>query len=224
MIALVHILFDCPNTQDFARELAPYLKSTDKIAVVALSFYDDYVKDKESWELVYGKGIGNCYFETVDGLAPFGILPENISFINYFTDTHECARKKIEHADVIYFTGGLPDRMMDRIREMRLENALLSHKGVVMGYSAGAVIQLCQYHLSPDADYAEFGYYEGLPYLDSFYLEVHYEGRDSQNASVARVLAERKKPVYVLHTAKGGIVVDSNGIKIIGKVDKYEPC
>ena len=113
--------------------------------------------------------------------------------------------------------------MMDRIKEFELENTLLAHTGVVMGYSAGAVIQLGEYHLSPDGDYPEFGYYRGLEYLDSFYLEVHYEYKPTQDEAVKRVLGERKKPVYVTHTRLGGIVVDDGNIKTVGKVDVYYP-
>ena len=129
---MVNILFDCPNTQDFVPELKKYFKKSDKVAVVAFSFYDDYVYDAPSWERLFGEG-GNCYVETVDGLAPFGITPDNISFINYFTDTRESAKQKIKDADVIYFTGGLPDKMMERIKEFDLADTLLSHKGVVFG-------------------------------------------------------------------------------------------
>ncbi len=131
---MVNILFDCPNIQDFTEELREYFKKGDKVAVVAFSFYDDYVYDEQTWEAVFGEG-GNCYFETVDGLAPFGIMPEDIKFINYFKDTKDSARQKIEEADVVYFTGDLPDRMMDRIKEFELEKVLLSHSGVVVGYS-----------------------------------------------------------------------------------------
>lgn len=219
---MTHILFDCPNTEDFVNELSPYLKAGSKVTVVPFSFYDDAVYDAESFNRLFGEG-GICYWETVRGLAPFGIDKKDIVFINYFTDTKEEARAKVESADVIYFTGGLPDRMMDRIKEFELENALLSHTGVVMGYSAGAVIQLGEYHLSPDGDYPEFGYYRGLEYLDSFYLEVHYEYKPTQDEAVKRVLGERKKPVYVTHTRLGGIVVDDGNIKTVGKVDVYYP-
>ena len=219
---MVNILFDCPNTQDFVPELKKYFKKSDKVAVVAFSFYDDYVYDAPSWERLFGEG-GNCYVETVDGLAPFGIMPENISFINYFTDTKETARRKVEDADVIYFTGGLPDRMMDRIKEFELEEALLSHTGVVMGYSAGAVIQLSEYHLYPDGDYKYYGYYEGLPYLNGFYHEVHYEHKPEQDESIRRVLRERGKTVYVSHTRSGGIVIENGEITTIGRVDIYKP-
>jgi peptidase E len=219
---MVNILFDCPNTQDFVPELGRYFRKGDKVAVVAFSFYDNYVYDAESWERVFGKG-GNCYYETVDGLAPFGITPDDISFINYFTDTKESAKRKIKEADVIYFTGGLPDRMMDRIREFELEEILLAHRGVVMGYSAGAVIQLNEYHLYPDGDYKDFGYYKGLPYLSGFGIEVHYEYKPEQYESIRRFLKERSVTTYVTHTRSGGIVIDNGEVKVIGKVDVYKP-
>ena len=218
---MINILFDCPNIDDFYTELKEYFSPTDKVAVVAFSFYDDYVTDAAMWEKVYGKGVGNCYFETVDSFKPFGIPEENFTFINYFTDTKESAAEKIRNADVIYFTGGLPDRMMERIEEFELVDVLMAHEGVVIGYSAGAVIQMNEYHLSPDADYPEFGYYHGLPYLEGFYLEVHYERKPWQDESIRRVPLERGKPLYVLHTREGGIIVKDGEIKTVGHVDKY---
>lgn len=219
---MVNILFDCPNLDDFKEELREYFSEDSRVAVVAFSFYDDYVYDAASWEKVYGRGLGNCYFETVDALSAFGVSKENITFINYFTDTHESARDKIKNANVVYFTGGLPDRMMDRIKEFNLLDTLREFDGIAVGYSAGAVIQLAEYHLYPDGDYKDFGYYEGLDYLNSLYLEVHYEFKPEQNESIRRVLAERNLPVYVTHTRRGGVVVDNGRIKIIGKVDVYE--
>lgn len=220
---MINILFDCPNIDDFYDDLKPYFSDQTRVAVVAFSFYDDYVKDADSWESVYGEGIGNCYFETVDSLSHFGVKPQNVSFINYFTDTHESAVKKILDADTVYFTGGLPDRMMDRIIDLDIYDALLAHRGVVMGYSAGAVIQLREYHLYPDGDYTDYGYYTGLPYLEGFGIEVHYEFKPEQDESIKRFLAERGLTVYVTHTAKGGIVVKDGSVRIIGTVDIYTP-
>lgn len=217
---MTHILFDCPNMDLFYEDLKDCLLPGSRVAVVAFSFYDDYVKDSTSWARVYGPG-GKDYRETVQAFHPFGIREEDVVFVNYFLDTKESAAEKIRNADVIYFTGGLPDRMMDRIREFELTEPLLAHQGVVAGYSAGAVIQLDRYHLSPDGDYPEFGYYEGLPYLRGFDLEVHYEHRPEQDDSIARVLREDKIPLYVLHTAKGGLVVKDGVIRTVGHVDIY---
>ena len=220
---MVNILFDCPNIDDFYDELKEYFSPETRVAVVAFSFYDDCVFDAPSWERVFGKGIGRMFFETVDSFRPFGVREENITFINYFTDTKDSAKQKILDADVVYFTGGLPDRMMDRIREFDLCDTLLAHRGIVMGYSAGAVIQLSEYHLSPDADYPEFGYYKGLPYLSGFDLEVHYEHKSCQDEGIRRALNERGVPIYVLHTHEGGVVVEDGKIRIIGHVDKIDP-
>ncbi len=127
----------------------------------------------------------------------------------------------MERADILYFLGGLPDRMLDRIEEFSLTDALLRHRGVVMGYSAGAVIQLGEYHLSPDEDYPEFAYYRGLPYLEGFYLEVHYEGTEVQKAAVRRVLAERGKPVYATALGAGALLVEGGKVRALGKVERF---
>lgn len=219
---MINILFDCPNIDDFYDDLKDYFNEKTRVCVIAFSYYDDYVYDAESWEKVFGRDIGNCYFETVDSFKPFGVKEENVVFVNYFTDTKETAKEKIKNADVLYFTGGLPDRMMDRIKDFELEDIIMAHDGIVMGYSAGAVIQLKEYHLYPDGDYTDFGYYEGLPMLDNFYVEVHYRGLDIQDESVKRCLSERGKTVYVTNDKSGGIVVENGNIRIVGKVDVYK--
>ena len=81
---MINILFDCPNINDFYDDLKGYFNENTRVCVIAFSYYDDYVYDKESWESVYGKNLGNCYFETVDSFKPFGVPEENISFVNYF--------------------------------------------------------------------------------------------------------------------------------------------
>ena len=148
-------------------------------------------------------------------------MENNITFVNYFEDTKESAKQKIENADILYFTGGLPDRMMDRIKEFDLVDMVRKHNGIVMGYSAGALIQLSEYHLSPDKDYKEFQYYDGLGYLDDFYLEVHYENTKIQNEAIERVLSERGKKVYATAFMSGGIIVDNGNIKLIGDVKTF---
>lgn len=221
---MVHILLDGYDFGEdwLRRELGKYMKPTCKVAVLAFSFRDR-VKSLADWNALYAPG-GKFYAGQIGQFAAYGIPKENVTFLNYFTDTKESAAKKIKEADIVYFLGGLPDRMMDRIREFELEGVLTEHGGIVMGYSAGAVIQLTEYHLSPDGDYPEFGYYRGLPYLDGFYLEVHYEGTDVQKDAIRRVLAERGKPVYAIGNRAGGILVDGDGnLRLLGRVQKFEP-
>lgn len=203
-------------------ELKDYIKPGASVAVVAFSFRDSRVKSPEDWNTLYGKENGKYYGGIVGGFAAYGISEEKIVFLNYFTDTKESAAEKIRAADIVYFLGGLPDRMMERIREFELYDVLMAHDGIVMGYSAGAVLQLAEYHLSPDADYPEFQYYEGLPYLRDFYLEVHYEETDVQKQSIRRVTAERGKPVYATAYRAGAILADNGTVRLLGDVKRFD--
>ncbi len=203
-------------------ELKKHIKSCHRVAVVAFSFRDSRVKSLEDWNLLYSRDNGKFYGGIVGGFASYGISEDNVTFINYFADTKESAKDKIKTADIIYFLGGLPDKMMDRIKEFELYDVLMSHNGIVMGYSAGAVIQLAEYHLSADEDYPEFKYYEGLPYLNDFYLQVHYEDKETQKSAIQKVIKERKKTVYATACMKGAIVVENGIIKLLGDVKEYK--
>ena len=203
-------------------ELKKYIMPEHKVAVVAFSFRDTEVKSLTDWKNLYGKDSGIYYNGIVSGFAAYGISENNISFINYFTDTKESAVRKIKQSDIVYFLGGLPDRMMDRIKEFYLTDALKNHNRIIMGYSAGAVIQLSEYHLSPDKDYPQFNYYEGLSYLNGFYMEVHYEGAKAQNDAIRRVLKERGKTVYATALKKGAVLVDNGKIKLLGDVRTFK--
>ena len=199
-----------------------YVKPFHKVAIIALAFRDARVKNLDDWNALYEKDNGCYYSGIVGSLADYGILESQIKFINYYTDTPETANEKIRNADILYFPGGLPDRMMERIREMQIYDSILHHDGIVLGYSAGAVIQLREYHLTPDKDYPAFSYYNGFPFIDDFYLEVHYEGTPEQNTSIKRVLFEKHKTVFATHFMNGAIIVDNGKINLIGKVSKFD--
>lgn len=203
-------------------DLKKYILPNQSIAVIAFSFRDNEVKNSKDWDSLYSKEKGIYYNGIVDGFTAYGISEDNITFVNYFKDTKESAVQKIQKADIIYFTGGRPDRMMDRIKEFDLADVLRKHKGIIMGYSAGAVIQLSEYHLSPDKDYKEFQYYDGLGYLNDFYLEVHYEETAVQNEAIQRVIAERGKTVYATAVQSGTILVDNGNLKLLGDVKVFD--
>lgn len=204
-------------------ELGRHLRAGMKAAVVAFSFNDRKVRDGADWERLYGRGNGKYYRGIVDGFTAYGLREEDVVFVNYFADSREAARRKVAEADVLYFLGGLPDRMVERIDEFGLREAMLEGDKVVMGYSAGALIQLAEYHLAPDEDYPGFVYFKGLGWLDGFYHQVHYEGTESQDAAIRRVLDERGKAVYATAYQRGAIVVADGEVRLLGDVKIFEP-
>ena len=220
MINILHNRYDI-QADWLKPALSRYIKPHMRVCVVAFSFREERVKCSSDWDGLYAPG--GVYHEGIVGsFLSYGIESRQIEFINYFKDTKESAREKVKRADILYFPGGLPDRMMERTREFDLIDAIKSHQGIAMGYSAGALIQLREYHLSPDRDYPKFGYYEGLGWLDEFLVEVHYEDTAVQNEAIARALRQRKKPVYGLPD-NAAIIVSDDQFEIIGPAKLFLP-
>lgn len=222
---MVNILLESYNlTEPFLVDaLKPYIKPCHRVAIVAFSFLPSQASTQQQWLTLYGREEGMFYHWLIDPLMEFGIPEENIAVVNYFSDTKEIAAKKIKNADILYFTGGLPDAMMDRLAEFELLDILAQFDGLVLGCSAGAMIQLQDYHITPDWDYPEFGYYKGLPWLNEFYVEVHYEETQLQKDCIQRVLRERGKPVYAIHHDKGALIADKGIITRLGETELFLP-
>lgn len=88
-------------------------------------------------------------------------MKENqIHWVNYFKDSKEDVLKKVLGSSILLLTGGAPDLMMKRIKEFKLKKILKSYQGLMIGYSAGAMIQLKEYHITPDEDYPTFNIYQ----------------------------------------------------------------
>ncbi|MDO4568161.1 MAG: Type 1 glutamine amidotransferase-like domain-containing protein [Clostridia bacterium] len=220
---MVNILLDKylgQSSEFWHDELKNYIAPDFKVLVIAFSFRDNRVKNLNDWEKLYGKNGSIFYNDIIKSFEEYGIPKNNIEFLNYFTDTKESAKEKILSANLLYFLGGLPDRMYDRLVEFDLIDTISKHNGIIMGYSAGAVIQLNEYHLSPDKDYPEFNYYKGIPLINDFYLEVHYTNSDVQNKSIAKVIQEKEKSVYAIH-ANDMIIVDNGNVKLFGNVKVF---
>ena len=209
---MVNILHNRPTIDESwcLEAFSKYINKGSKVLVIALSFRDVQVSNIHQWEALYAKGKGIYYNGTVQPFAPYGIDESKIQWINYYTDTPDLAKRKIKEADILYFTGGAPDQMYERIMRLNILDAIKNHQGVVMGFSAGAMIQLSEYHISPDEDYPCYCYGKGCGLLHDFGIEVHYEKSDEiQNMSIRRFISEKKKPVYAI--ADDGALIVSNG-------------
>jgi hypothetical protein len=54
-----------------------------------------------------------------------------------------------------------------------------------------------------------------------FYIEVHYEDTDIQNNCIKRVLKEKTDTIYAIG-ARGGIVVDSENLLLLGDIVTFK--
>ena len=200
--------------------LKKYIHPNDQVCVLAFSFFDD-TKNMDDWNRQYKPGQGIWYKSNTDVFFRYGLKKDQITWVNYFEDSKIDMENKIMNSSVVLLTGGAPDLMMKRIREFKLTSLLKNYQGLMIGYSAGAMVQLDQYHITPDEDYPSFVYENGLGCVSGFAIEPHYHNTRIQRESMERVMEEKQKSVYALYE-DGGMVLHEKEIELFGNVDVFE--
>ena len=200
--------------QMMVQELNEIIKADHKVCILAFSFFEKHIKSKGAYDLYYKPG-GEYYQKMVDAFMPYGISEANISWIYYFDDKTASAKSKLNEADIIYFPGGSPDKMMERINEFNIKEHLEKQDKIFIGSSAGAMIQFDEFHISPDMDYHCFALEEGLSLINEFIIEVHYRRRKKQKSSLRKMHRLTHKDIYVIPD-DGAVIYHNQNIKTVG--------
>ncbi len=201
------------NKADFYIYFKEFIKPEMKVCVIPWAF-----DGKEDYS-IYRKG-GYYYERMIFQFLPYQIDEDKITFLDYYLDDQKTCHEKVKNADVIYFTGGLPDKLYERLAEFNLLDILTKTPKVLVGSSAGAVIQFKDYHLSPDRDYKKFGMYKGLDILHDFGIEVHYKAKFKQKRSLKKVNQLIARPYYTVPD-DSAVIVYSGKIILIGRAKRY---
>lgn len=202
------------GTEKMVSNFEGIIKKEHKVCILAFSFFDKHMSTKEAYDLYYKKG-GEYYQKMIDSFMAYGISESAISWIYYFDDHRASAIKKINDADIIYFPGGSPDLMMERIIEFEIKEVLEAQDKIFIGSSAGAMIQFDTYHISKDGDYNAFSLNEGLNLINDFIIEVHYRRRIKQKSSLRKMHRLTHKDIYVIPD-DGAIIYDHHSVRAIG--------
>ena len=112
----------------------------------------------------------------------------------------------------------MPEKAIRRMYELGITNAVKSFDGVVMGASAGAMLQLDVYHITPDDDYDHYEICRGLGLVAGLDLEVHYLATELQQECSIRATSELFLPVYRMWH-EGGVIVDCGKVTTMGSVE-----
>jgi peptidase E len=222
---VVHILL---NTFRFAEPwcrpaLSQYLTGSQQVLIFPLAFRPQQISSAADWDRFYAPDTGLFSGGLQDVFAQYGIPADRLRWVNCFTDEPSALRDHIRNSDVLYFCGGQPELLYRRLEQLDLLPALRGYDGIVLGDSAGAVIQLDTYHLTPDRDCPTFHYAPGIGWLHGFDLEVHDTASPAQETSIARVLRERSVPVYGIGDG-GALVVDNGVVTPLGNVRRIAPA
>ncbi len=199
--------------------LKPLIQPEDKVVVLPFAFHEDWINSPETWEQAYNPIDGKYYLENVGPFQRYGIDLNQVQFLNYFKHTKVEMEALIQEANILFFTGGLPDKAAARMESLSLTDAVVEHKGLKIGVSAGALMQFPKFFVSPDDDYPELGYHNGLNTIHSpHYLEVHYERSNMpQQLAIKDALSHHCEKVYAIGQ-QGAIFIDGDQWKRIGEV------
>ncbi len=220
---MVNILMNNPRVDEHwcRRRISRYIRPGMKVLVVPFSFHEEYIPDEAAWHQVYDPGQPGSE-EIASPLEHLGIARRDIAFVNYFSDTPRSFGQLMYEADVIDLPGGYPDRIMERLWEFGAISQLAAFPGVLMGFSAGAMVQIDCFHATPEEPEQEFYYCDGLGCIRDFDLEVHYTGSEVQQACIRRTLEETNRTVIAMEE-KGGLVLDRGRLYQMGRVHFFKP-
>lgn len=218
---MTNILINISNfNEEWAYDsLCEYIRENSRVLILPLSYDEGWITDAHEWRQRYGRGMPE-YEELVRPFRSYGIRDRQIRWINYYEDDHESCMRKIAKTDILFFTGGFPDWMMQRLYDLGIEDAVREFDGIVMGTSAGALIQLDEFHLTEESGY-EYQYQYGLGLLSGFDMEVHYETDLRHITAIIRSLEDRGKPV-VAAPNRGGLLIDGEHFELLGDAFIFE--
>ncbi len=190
-----------------------------KVAILAFTAPEEFERSKDDWEKLSGKE-GKFSREIILAFESFGVSVDDMVWLNYFDDTLPNLVKKLEESQVLFIPGGAPDEAYNRIVNQGLLDILKKYEGTIIGFSAGAMLQIDEFHITPDDHYPEYCYHEGLGYITDFDVEVHFENEAIQRSAIERVLRETNKSVYAIGD-KGLLMKDGEKVTCFGDVQHF---
>lgn len=197
----------------------PHLKklfeSLPHVLILPLAYRESQATDNQSFLSIYGKG-GEKYDKILRPFLSYGYCEEDIVWLNPYDDSDRLVQ--ISEAELLFFTGGMPEKAIARLGQLGLTEAVRRFEGVVVGASAGAMLQLDTYHITPDEDYDSYGIWHGLGLVRGLDLEVHYLDAPLQNSCAQRAHRELGLPVYKMWH-EGGLLIENGAVTVMGNVE-----
>lgn len=207
-------------------KLRKIIKGDEKVVIIAWTFPVEI--DKQSFEEEWFPKNGRRYNKYVGSLLNLGIKEKNIIVLNcYDKENFKNFKRIIDASDILVITGGNPEMLYSKVtQETEILYNIKHYKGIIIGFSAGADLQLKRYFITAKNNYYKyFAFYDGFGVLDDpFYLDVHSINNKRYLDKLQKVSNEKKKNVYAIFD-DGAMIYDrvSNNLELFGNVLTFEP-
>lgn len=190
------------STYDFSNEycyeqLKDILKPGLRACIVPYSHNDEIYEDINKFNDIYDyDDVTSDYYALARSFRDYGI--ESIRIIHP-NDSELMIQDKILKSDILFFTGGDPVKMMKRLEP--IIHIINQFDGIVMGASAGAMVQVKEFVMFGEG--YEYGYHKGLGMIDiDVDFLVHFKIDKEMVYIIMRSMRER--PNILLLSIKDG--------------------
>lgn len=205
------------------KNLKKIVNSEQKAVIIAWAF--PLEMDKKTFDEEWFPKGGRRYNKYVGSLLKLGIKEENITILNCYDKTN--FKQIIDNSDVLVITGGNPEMLYSKVtQETEILYNIKHYKGIIIGFSAGADLQLKRYFITAKNNYYKyFAFYDGFGVLDDpFYMDVHSINNKIYLSKLQKVANDKKKNVYAIFD-DGAMIYNraSNKLELFGNVLTFEP-
>lgn len=163
-----------------------------RVCIIPYSHTPDIYTDINAFNDIYDPCDPYSDFNIIaNAYKDYGINDIRIILPN---DSIELIENIVSKSDIIFFTGGDPVAMMNRLEPIR--HIIDSFDGIVMGASAGAMVQVKEFIM--DGEGYPYSFYKGLGMID-FDLDiiVHFEPTKEIMKMIKRVKSDRPNRLLV---------------------------
>ena len=205
------------------KRLKEIIPEDSKVAILPWAFpneIDGYLLENDFFK----KG-GSRYNRYIDSLLMLGIKKENIIICNCYLDSKEKLKEILNSSDILLLPGGNPEMFYEKVvHDTEILYDIKYFKGIILGESAGAVLQLKKYFITAKNNYYKhFAFYPGFGVLnDPFYIDVHSSNNKKYVEKLKNISDKAEKCVYAI--SDNGVLIYNNvnkKVELYGNVNKY---
>lgn len=205
-------------------DLKKIVKKDFKAVIISWAFPAEL--DYDSFYNLWFKKGDVRYQKYVGSLLDLGLDENNITILNCY-DKKQKFKEIINDSDMLVICGGNPEMLYSKVvQEAEILYEIKHYKGIIIGFSAGADLQLKRYFITAKNNYYQyFAFYDGFGVLnDPFYLDVHSINNKNYLNKLQKVANEKNKKVYAIFD-DGAMILNrnNNDLKLYGNVKLFEP-
>lgn len=192
------------------------LNENSKVVILPWAFATELNSDKLLNE--YFKKNGERYNKYIKQLKSFGVNESNIQICDCYGQSNRELVKVIENSDVILLPGGNPEMLMSKIlHKTELFYTLKRYKGIIIGESAGALLQLERYFITAKNNFYKYlAFYDGIGVLSNpFLIDVHSDDTEEYIEELQNIAQKTAKDIYAIY---------DNGAILYNRVDRKVEC